>query len=105
VLKPNVFLNLHPDYVVIHRMRPLGADRTRIVCEWLFDREVVAAADFDPSDAVDFWDLVNRQDWEVCELAQQGTTSAAFRDGGIYAPVERHIRRFNDFVLEQLGQR
>jgi Rieske 2Fe-2S family protein len=105
VLKPNVFLNLHPDYVVIHRMRPLGADRTGIVCEWLFDREIVAAPDFDPSDAVDFWDLVNRQDWEVCELAQQGTTSAAFRDGGIYAPVERHIRRFNDFVLEQLGHR
>jgi Rieske 2Fe-2S family protein len=104
VLRLNVFLNLHPDYVVIHRLQPLGADRTRIICEWLFDADVVAAPDFDAADAVEFWDLVNRQDWELCELTQQGATSIAFRDGGIYAPPERHLRRFDDFILELLGE-
>lgn len=104
VLRPNVFLNLHPDYVVIHRLQPLAADRTRIVCDWLFDAAVAASPDFDAADAVQFWDLVNRQDWEVCELTQQGTTSIAFRDGGIYAPPERHLRRFNDFILELLDE-
>jgi len=103
VLRPNVFLNLQPDYVVIHRLRPEGPDRTRVTCDWLFDPAVMAGPDFDPSDAVDFWDLVNRQDWEVCELAQLGSSSLAFRDGGVYAPVERHIRRFNDYVLDHLG--
>jgi len=101
-LKPNVFLNLHPDYVVVHVLRPLAPDRTRITCDWLFDPAVAAAPDFDPSDAVTFWDLVNRQDWEVCELAQQGVTSRVYATGGLYAPNERHIRRFNDWVLEAL---
>jgi Rieske 2Fe-2S family protein len=104
VLKPNVFLNLHPDYVVVHVLSPLAPDRTRIICDWLFDPAVAAAPDFDPSDAVDFWDLVNRQDWEVCELAQQGMTSRGYTAGGFYAEDERHIRRFNDWVLEMLSE-
>ena len=33
-------------------------------------------AGFDPSDAVEFWDLTNRQDWHVCELQQRGTRSS-----------------------------
>ncbi|MCM8745840.1 aromatic ring-hydroxylating dioxygenase subunit alpha [Thermomicrobium sp. CFH 73360] len=103
VLRPNVFVNLHPDYVLIHRLEPLAPDRTRIVCDWLFAPEVVSAPDFDPSDAVEFWDLVNRQDWEMCERCQLSMHSRAYAEGGIFAPIEAHIRRFNDWVLEQLG--
>jgi len=103
VLLPNVFLNLHPDYVLIHRLEPKGPDRTRIVCDWLFDPAVVQEPGFDPSDAVDFWDLVNRQDWEACELCQANMASRAYRNGGVYAPTEVHIRRFNDFVLARLA--
>ena len=101
-LKPNVFLNLHPDYVVVHVLRPVAPDRTLITCDWLFDPEVAAAPGFDASDAVTFWDLVNRQDWEVCELAQLGVSSRAYDHGGLYAPDERHIRHFNNWVLEEL---
>ena len=38
VLRPNVFVNLLPDHVVIHTLLPLAVDRTRIVCDWLFHR-------------------------------------------------------------------
>jgi Rieske 2Fe-2S family protein len=102
-LRPNVFLNLHPDYVLIHIMRPMAADRTKITCHWLFTPEAIAQPDFEPEGAVDFWDLVNRQDWEICELTQQGVRSKSYRDGGLYAPLERHIRGFNDYVLAKLG--
>lgn len=105
VLRPNVFVNLHPDYVLIHRLEPQGPDRTRVVCDWLFAPEVVAAPDFDPSDAVEFWDLVNRQDWAMCERCQLSMRSRAYAAGGIYAPIESHIGRFNNWVLEQLGER
>jgi glycine betaine catabolism A len=105
VCRPNVFLNLHPDYAVVHVLSPLAPDCTRITCDWLFDAEVAAGADFDPADAVEFWDLVNRQDWTVCALAQQGVTSRGYADGGIYGPDERHIRRFDDWVLDLLGHR
>lgn len=104
VLLPNVFVNLHPDYVLIHRLEPLAVDRTRIVCDWLFAPDVVESPGFDPSDAVEFWDLVNRQDWAMCERCQLSMRSRAYAEGGIYAPIESHIRRFNDWVLAQLGE-
>ena len=69
---PNLLLSLHPDYVMTHTLWPRGVDRTEIVCEWLFHPDAIAAPDFDPDDAVAFWDLTNRQDWHVCEQMQLG---------------------------------
>jgi Rieske 2Fe-2S family protein len=102
-LYPNVFLDMHPDYMLITIMQPIAPDRTHIISEALFHPETMARADFDPSDAMDFNDLVNRQDWAVCELAQLGVSSRAFREGGLYGPYERHIREFDDWVLAKLG--
>lgn len=102
VLAPNVLINLLHDHVVVHTLYPQGPDRTLVMCDWLFDASVMQRSDFDPMDAVELFDIVNRQDWEVCELAQQGVTSKAFRNGGIYVPAERHIREFCDFVLTAL---
>ena len=102
VVTPNVLLNLLPDHVVIHILWPQGPTRTRVVCDWLFDPEVMSRPDFDPMDAVEIFDIVNKQDWEVCEMAQLGVTSKAFAAGGIYVPIERHIRAFADLVLEKL---
>lgn len=103
VLQPNVLLNLLHDHVVMHWLIPNGPGRTVIMCDWLFDPQVMARADFDPMDAVEIFDIVNRQDWEVCELTQLGMGSKAYRSGGVYVPEERHIRAFADFVLERVG--
>lgn len=104
VLLPNMLINLLDDHVVIHIIWPEGPDRSRVVCDWLFDPDVMAMPDFDPMDAVELFDIVNKQDWEVCELAQQGMTSKAYRSGGVYVPSEWHIRELADFVLEKLDQ-
>jgi Rieske 2Fe-2S family protein len=102
VVRPNVFVNCFPDHVLIHLLQPDGPTHSRVTCFWLFDPDVMARPDFDPTDAVEAFDLVNRQDWDVCELAQLSMASRAYRDGGIYTPIERHIRAFNDFVVGQL---
>ena len=99
-----MLLNLLPDHVILHTARPLGPTRTRVVCDWLFDADELAAPDFDPDDTVAVFDLVNRQDWEVCALTQQGMASRAYRSGGVYAPSERHLRAFNDWVRERLAE-
>ena len=72
---PTTFISIHPDYLLVHRLEPAGADHTRIVCQWLFEPATIAMPGFDPSDAIEFWDLTNRQDWHVCELQQRGTRS------------------------------
>jgi glycine betaine catabolism A len=72
---PNVLLSLHPDYVMTHVLTPVAVDRTLIECSWAFAPESLALPDFDPSYAVDFWDITNRQDWSACESVQRGLTS------------------------------
>ena len=72
---PNVLVSLHPDYVMIHRLMPLAADRTRIECTWSFAPESLAQPGFDPAYAIDFWDITNRQDWSACESVQRGLSS------------------------------
>lgn len=72
---PNLLVSLHPDYVMTHRLTPVAVDRTHIECEWLFPLEAAGRPGFDPSYAVDFWDLTNRQDWTACESVQRGLSS------------------------------
>lgn len=74
-LFPNLLVSLHPDYVMVHRLTPLAADRTRIVCTWAFAPEAVERADFEPGYATGFWDITNRQDWLACESVQRGLSS------------------------------
>ena len=91
---PNMFLSIHPDYLLVHRLEPQGPGRTRIVCDWLFEPATMQASDFDPSDAVGFWDLTNRQDWHVCELQQVGTASRSWT-AGRYSTMEASVHAFD----------
>jgi len=98
-LFPNALVSLHPDYVMLHTLWPRGAGRTRVVCEWYFEPATMAAPGFDPSDAVEFWDAVNRQDWHVCERVQRGVGSRGFRPGR-YTPVEHTVHAFDLMVAD-----
>lgn len=90
---PNLLVSLHPDYVMTHLMTPLAADRTYVECAWAFPSEVAADPEFDPSYAVDFWDLTNRQDWAACESVQRGLSSPYARPGPL-APDEDGVYQF-----------
>jgi Rieske 2Fe-2S family protein len=100
---PNLLLSLLPDYVLTHTLRPLAAGRTHVTCEWLFDPATMAAPGFDPSDAVDFWDLTNRQDWAVCELAQLGVGSRAYTPGP-YSHAEGLLDAFRREYLRRMAE-
>ncbi|PYI91102.1 MAG: (2Fe-2S)-binding protein [Verrucomicrobia bacterium] len=78
---PNMLLSMHPEYVMVHQLWPQSPERTLIVCDWFFHPEAAKRDDFNPEDAIEFWDLTNRQDWHVCELSQQGIASRAYEPG------------------------
>jgi glycine betaine catabolism A len=84
---PNLLLSLSRDHVAAFVLQPQACDRTAIECLLLFHREEVAKPGFDPTDAADFWDVVNRQDWSICERVQRGMRSHTFEHGW-YAPME-----------------
>jgi phenylpropionate dioxygenase-like ring-hydroxylating dioxygenase large terminal subunit len=91
---PATFVSLHPDYALVHRLVPRAADRTTVVCDWLFDPATAASAGFDATDAIEFWDLTNRQDWHVCELQQRGTASRSWR-AGRFSTNEASVHAFD----------
>ena len=91
---PNLLVSLHPDYLLTHQVIPVEPGRSIIHCDWFFHPDTIARPDFDPSDAIDFWDLTNRQDWHVCELQQQGTASKAYT-AGRYSNQEDSVHAFD----------
>ena len=99
---PNFLVAPHPDYVLTHILWPMSPSRTVVVCEWLVHPNERARADFDIRDATEFWDMTNRQDWHVCELAQSGISSPAYRPGP-YSSREDLLYAFDRFVVESLG--
>jgi Rieske 2Fe-2S family protein len=87
LIYPNLMLSLSRDHVAAFILQPIAADRTAIECQLLFHRDEAAKPDFDASDAVDFWHMVNLQDWAICERVQRGMASRTFQHGW-YAPME-----------------
>ena len=84
---PNLMLSIHPDYVIYYKLWPQEAGRTRVVCEWMFHPDSFDRPEFNPEDAVEFWDVTNRQDWHVTELSFKGISSRAYTPGP-YSPRE-----------------
>lgn len=100
-LLPNFLLNLHPDYMLTFTMWPRAADHTEIVCEWHFHPDEIGKPGFDPKDAVEFWDLTNRQDWELSDMAQIGIGSKGYQPGP-YSNREELLLALDRFVLEKV---
>jgi glycine betaine catabolism A len=99
---PNLLLSLSADHVAAFRLEPLAADRTRVTCDLLFAPDEVAKPSFDPSDAAEFWDVVNQQDWAICASVQRGMTSRAYQQGW-YAPMEDASLDIRRWLLPRLG--
>lgn len=102
LIYPNFLLSLAADHVAAFTVWPQGPAKTAIACDFLFSEPEMAKAGFDPSDAVDFWDLVNRQDWRICESVQRGMTSRVF-DYGYYAPMESASLDIRRYIAEKMG--
>ena len=95
---PNMLLSMHPEYVMVHQLWPQSPEQTLIVCDWLFHPDAFARKDFTPEDAIEFWDMTNKQDWHVCELSQQGIASRAYQPGP-YSSRERIPAAWDEYYL------
>jgi Rieske 2Fe-2S family protein len=100
---PNLMLSASADHVAAFVLHPRATDRTEVVCSLLFAPEAVAAPAFDPSDAAELWDLVNQQDWAICESVQRGMSSRAYTHGW-FAPMEDDSLDIRRWLLPLLGQ-
>jgi len=86
-LMPNLLLSIHPDYVNYYLVTPISVDHTRVESEWMFHPSNEGDPSFNPQDAIAFWDVTNRQDWDICEQSQLGVSSRMYEPGP-YSPRE-----------------
>ena len=100
---PNLMVNLHPDAVMTYLLEPRSPSHTTVTSEFLFRPETIAMPDFDPSPVVELWDLISRQDWAVCERAQRGVASRAYRSG-VYPRNDRLLFDFNELYRTAMGR-
>ena len=101
---PNLFFSVHPDFLMIHRDWPTSPGHSVVECEWYFDPDVMAEPGFDPSDAVDMWDEINRQDWAICEQTMRGVRSRAWT-GGRFSQQEPLVHDFDKYYVEMSAPR
>jgi glycine betaine catabolism A len=100
---PNFLLSLHPDYVMTHTLWPRAHDRTAIVCEWHFHPSELARPDPQIGDAVEFWDLTNREDWWIAEQSQAGISSRVYTPGP-YSEREELLWNFDEIVRREAAR-
>lgn len=102
IVYPNLLLSAAAEHIAAFLIWPKGPELTRIACEFLFHVTEVEKPGFDPRDVVDFWDVVNRQDWGICENVQAGMRSRGFK-GGFYAPMEDPSMDIRRYLERHLG--
>lgn len=103
-LFPNMLLSMHPDYVMVHQLWPQSPERTLILCDWFFHPDAFSRDVFKPEDAIEFWDMTNKQDWHVCELSQQGIASRAYEPGP-YSSRESIPAAWDREYLRRIGEK
>ena len=100
---PNLFLSFAKDHVVAFILRPIDYGNTDVKCLFLFDEAEAGKPEQYFEDIVDFWDLVNRQDWEICSRVQQGLQSRV-HERGLLSPMEDWNLDIRRYVSERIEQ-
>jgi Rieske 2Fe-2S family protein len=101
---PNLLLTLHPDYMLTVTIWPQSPGTTRLVSEWHFHPDEIAAPGFVYEDAIEFWDRTNREDWAISERSYRGISSSGYQPGP-YSNREQQLWEFDQFILSRVGTR
>ena len=102
-LFPTMMLSLHRDYAVYYTVVPVAADRSRVLCEWMVHPDAPSQPGYNITDAEEFWDRTNRQDWDICERSQRGVKSRVYAPGP-YSPRESIPAAWDREYLRSMGR-
>ena len=69
---------------------------------WLVHSNAEEGRDYELEKLMPFWQLTSEQDWELCEFAQTGITSRAYRPGPYSTHKEYNVDAFVRWYLKAL---
>ena len=102
-IMPNMLLSMQPDYVNYYILTPVSVDRTLVESEWMFHPDNEQNPDFNPQDAIGFWDVTNRQDWDIVARSQLGIASRRYAPSP-YSPRESVPAAWDREYLRLMGR-
>ena len=100
-LFPNLMMSLSMDHVAAFIIQPLSPSKTIIDCRILFHPNEVVKSGFNPDDASEFWNLVNKQDWNICERVHFCMQSYTFKYG-YFSPMEDESLDIRKYIQDRL---
>ncbi len=104
VLRPNLFLSTHPDYVHTQRLLPTGPNTLQLTWDYLFEPETIERDDFDAKRAYELWHITNLQDAQNVEWQQAGIEGGRHvHDRSVFAIQETGPNAFNEWVKEKMN--
>ncbi len=95
---PNMLLSLHPEYAMTHTIWPIGNEKCIVECSWLFEKNIITSSKYKPQNAINFWDMTNKQDWHISELSQLGIQSKMYSPAP-YSGQESLLAAFDKYYL------
>lgn len=91
---PNLMLNILPGRLQTNVVIPLSADRCRVDFLYYYAPEVHAAQ---VGDDIEFGDLVQREDVDICEQVQRGLASGAYLPGRLSVAREGCVHHWHEW--------
>ncbi|MEE2888018.1 MAG: aromatic ring-hydroxylating dioxygenase subunit alpha [Planctomycetota bacterium] len=101
---PNMWNHSSCDHVVSTRLLPTGPNRTQVRVIWLVHPDAEEGRDYHLDKLMPFWQLTSEQDWELCEFAQTGISSSAYRPGPYSTHKEYNVDAFVRWYLDAVAQ-
>jgi phenylpropionate dioxygenase-like ring-hydroxylating dioxygenase large terminal subunit len=94
-LLPKFVVFGNPDHAISFSFQPVAVDHTVVTCEWLVHRDAVEGVDYDTKNVIVVLHQTNLQDIPLCESAQRGVESRAYRPGPLSEYREPDIVDFH----------
>jgi len=102
--RPTTSVIVFGDYGIVHDFQPVSPDETRVRCQWLVSGHAEVERDYNIESLIALWDVTNRQDWELCEMTQQGVRSRRYVPGPISLQQEPALQVIRASYFAMMGE-
>jgi len=99
---PNLMLNFCPDNTQVNLIVPLSHEKTLTIFEWYFHDAHSERTRERTAEAIEFSDIVQREDLHICEAVQRGLQSTTYDRGRYCVKRENGVHHFHMLLGEFL---
>jgi choline monooxygenase len=99
---PNLMLNFYPDNIQTNVIVPLAHDKTLTIFEWYFHDAHSEKVRERARKAIEFSEVVQQEDINICEAVQRGLNSALYDRGRYSVKRENGVHHFHMLLSEYL---